>query len=185
MRRKKLDAATTRAEIVAAAGRGFRQNGYGSLGVDGLAKAAGVTSGAFYGHFKSKEAAFHAAVIQGLQDYHDGLRQFQAEGGKDWYRHFLDYYLGDAHRDNLDQGCAVPALTTDVIRAPLSLKRDYEKHLQHINQAMTQGLQRDEPGKAWAIIALLAGAVMLERAVADKAVAREIADAVRHAAETL
>ena len=44
-----------RRKMVDAAGRGFRKNGYGGLGVDGLAKEAGVTSGAFYGHFKSKD----------------------------------------------------------------------------------------------------------------------------------
>jgi TetR/AcrR family transcriptional repressor of nem operon len=47
--------------MIAAASRGFRSNGYAGIGVDGLAKAAGVTSGAFYSHFGSKDAAFDIA----------------------------------------------------------------------------------------------------------------------------
>jgi AcrR family transcriptional regulator len=56
-----------RARMVAAAGRGFRRQGFGGIGVDGLAKEAEVTSGAFYGHFSSKGEAFKAALVAGLE----------------------------------------------------------------------------------------------------------------------
>ena len=52
--------------MVAAAGRGFRRQGFGGIGVDGLAKEAEVASGAFYGHFSSKGEAFKAALVAGL-----------------------------------------------------------------------------------------------------------------------
>ena len=55
----------TRQRIVDAAGRGFRRGGYGGIGVDGLAKEAGMTSGAFYVHFDSKKAAFRESMLQG------------------------------------------------------------------------------------------------------------------------
>lgn len=58
----------SRARIVAAAGRGFRRLGYGGIGVDGLAREADVTHGAFYGHFRSKAEAFRAAVVAGLRE---------------------------------------------------------------------------------------------------------------------
>ncbi|WP_282288716.1 TetR family transcriptional regulator [Pseudomonas sp. PS02302] len=51
----------SRAKILDAVGRGFRKHGYGGIGVDGLAKEAGVTSGAVYTHFPSKAAAFKQA----------------------------------------------------------------------------------------------------------------------------
>ena len=50
----------SRQRIVAAAGRGFRKLGYGGIGVDGLAREANVTHGAFYGHFRSMAEAFRA-----------------------------------------------------------------------------------------------------------------------------
>lgn len=49
--------------MLEAAGRAFRSPGYDGIGVDGLAKGAGVTSGAFYAHFGSKAAAFDAAIV--------------------------------------------------------------------------------------------------------------------------
>ena len=47
----------TRARILAAAGQLFRREGYGGSGIDGLTRGAGVTNGAFYGHFRSKSEA--------------------------------------------------------------------------------------------------------------------------------
>lgn len=56
-----------RARLIAAAGRGFRKRGFGGIGADRLAKEASVTSGAFYGHFPSKDAAFKEAVAAGIE----------------------------------------------------------------------------------------------------------------------
>ena len=67
----------TRQRILDAAGRGFRKGGFGGIGVDGLAKEAGVTSGAFYVHFDSKATAFRESVVKGMSDLKDGVRHFQ------------------------------------------------------------------------------------------------------------
>ena len=75
----------TRQRILEAAGRGFRKGGFGGVGVDGLAKEAGVTSGAFYVHFDSKAEAFREAVAQGMSDLKDGVRHFQTTHGSTWW----------------------------------------------------------------------------------------------------
>ena len=86
----------SRARILASAGRGFRKRGYGALGVDGLAKEAGVTSGAFYAHFRSKAEAFREAVAAGMADLRTGIeRMRQDEGDAGWRKRFVDFYLGD------------------------------------------------------------------------------------------
>ena len=72
----------SRARILASAGRGFRARGYGGLGVDELAKQAGVTSGAFYAHFKSKAAAFREAIAAGLDDLRNGVTEFRQAAGR-------------------------------------------------------------------------------------------------------
>src|SRR3954464_13216487 len=83
----------TRARILAGAGRAFRSNGYGGSGVDGLAQAAGVTSGAFYAHLSSKTGAFPEAVVTGMRDLESGIRAFQADAGPKWVGRFVDFYL--------------------------------------------------------------------------------------------
>ena len=65
----------SRARILAGAGRGFRGHGYGGLGVDALTKEAGVTSGAFYAHFKSKAEAFRETVAIGMNDLKAGVER--------------------------------------------------------------------------------------------------------------
>ena len=87
--------AQTRQRILDAAGRGFRKGGFGGVGVDGLAKEAGVTSGAFYVHFDSKAAAFRESIIQGMSDVDGAIRQFQTEHGRAWWPTFVRFYFGD------------------------------------------------------------------------------------------
>lgn len=158
---------------------------YGGLGVDGLAKEAGVTSGAFYGHFKSKEEAFHAATLQGMIDYRDNVAKMQAAYGTNWLKHFFDYYLGAGHIDDIDSGCAVPGLSPDVMRSKPETKVEYEKYLQEIAEAIREGLPDKDINKARALIVLLSGAVTMARAVADKKIAAKIAASSRQAAEML
>lgn len=176
---------TARRKMVEAAGRGFRQSGYGGLGVDGLAKVAGVTSGAFYGHFKSKDEAFRAATVQGMVDYRENVKKLQAAHGQAWLAHFLDYYLGDTHIHQVDASCAVPALSADVMRADPKTKAEYEMLLEQIASTIAQGLPRPDIHTARALMALLSGAVLMARAVADKKSARIIAKSSRKAADQL
>ena len=176
---------STRQKIIEAAGRGFRKHSYGGLGVDGLAKEAGVTSGAFYGHFKSKDEAFQAATIQGLIDYRDGVKKFQTEYGDKWISEFLDYYLGEKHRNDLACGCAVPGLSADVIRSNDATKKDYEQALQEIAVAIAEGLPDREIKTAYALMSLLSGTVTITRSVQDNNLAENLAFAARIAAENL
>jgi AcrR family transcriptional regulator len=70
--------------MLEAAGRGFRSQGYDGIGVDGLAKGAGVTSGAFYAHFGSKAAAFDAALAAGLDEVIAAIPEYQLKYGDAW-----------------------------------------------------------------------------------------------------
>ena len=66
MRHKGVNKEETHQRMLEAVGCGFRDRGYAGIGVDGLAKTAGVTSGAFYAHFGSKGEAFDVALAAGL-----------------------------------------------------------------------------------------------------------------------
>ena len=75
---------TARAKILHAVGRGFRTQGYAGIGVDGLAKEAGLTSGAFYGHFPSKADAFQAAAVAGLVELCQAIEALREKAGDRW-----------------------------------------------------------------------------------------------------
>ncbi len=179
----------SRARILASAGRGFRSRGYGALGVDGLAKAAGVTSGAFYAHFTSKAAAFREAVVAGMEDLRAGIEQMRAAGPDGWRQRFVDFYLGDRRTCSLAESCALQSLTGEVARADDDVRAAYEAELRRVIDAAAAGMDAgtgaERRADATALLALLAGGVSLARAVKDPALSDEIAAAVRRAAAAL
>src|SRR3954452_13988840 len=100
-----------RSRILHAAGRGFRRLGFGGIGVDGLAKEAGVTSGAFYGHFPSKAEAFKAAAVAGLVQLREAIEDLRASEGEDRLAPFVDVYMSVRRTCDLIESCALQSLT--------------------------------------------------------------------------
>jgi AcrR family transcriptional regulator len=172
----------TRARVLNAAGELFRQEGYGGSGIDALTKAAGVTNGAFYGHFKSKGEAFRAAVQTGLEELRLGISNLKAQKGKGWLAAFVSYYLGPKLTCALGQSCALPSLSPDVIRADADTRAAYEVELHRLIEEVASGLTgnsaitREE--NAIALLALLSGGVTMARAVSDPALSMRIVEAL-------
>ena len=172
--------ALTKENILHAAGRGFRTGGYGGIGVDGISKAAGVTSGAFYAHYGSKANAFEQALIYGLQCVRKEVETQQARHGAQWPAHFIDYYFTDQLNVDLSEACALPSLSADVARASEKTKIAYESELRKIAKTMAvelPGRNMDEKSsKAWALLSILIGGSSMVRAVNCK---KMIADIIR------
>ena len=175
----------SRAKILASAGRGFRGHGYGGLGVDGLAKAAGVTSGAFYAHFKSKAEAFREAVTAGMRDLAAGISGFQDRLGDRWRDGLVDFYLTERVTCDIGESCALQNLTGEVARAGDDAREAFETELRVVIDTTASGLHGDGAARraeAIALLALLSGGVSMARAVKDPELSAEIAAAVRAAA---
>lgn len=173
--------AMTRQRIVEAAGRGFRRSGYGGIGVDGLAKEAGVTSGAFYVHFDSKGAAFRDAVNHGMSDLKAGVLHFQREHGQAWWPAFVRFYLGAKRTCDLAESCSLQSLSPEVARSDAQARTAFESGLREVAATILAGpkspaLPRDLDA-ACAALASLVGAVTLARAVGSDAMAEQIAAA--------
>jgi AcrR family transcriptional regulator len=172
----------TRQRIINAASQGFRSNGFAGIGVDGIAKKAGVTSGAFYAHLGSKDGAFEAALLLGLDEVINAIPEFQTQHGTKWLAVFSDYYLSQTHRDNLSDGCAMTTLSPEVVRAKPELKTLYEEKMLEIAEHIAHGLSGDSHeeclSKAWSILSILIGGLTLVRAVASSTIAQDIADSI-------
>lgn len=176
----------TRKRIINAASQGFRSNGYAGIGVDGIAKEAGVTSGALYAHLGSKDGAFEAALSVGLDEVIAAMPEFQLQHGEQWVEAFSDYYLGQAHRDDLASGCAMTTLSPEVVRTRPELHAIYEEKMIEIVKLMAQGLvgksYEERFAKAWAVLGILIGGLTMARAVASTKTANQIATAIKNAA---
>jgi len=176
--------ARTHERVLHAASRQFRRHGYAGAGVAALAKAAGVTTGALYDHFGSKDAAFAAALEAGLDEVIVGVPRFQAEHGAEWLAAFTDYYLGRPHRDDRETGCAMAALTPEVTRTETDMRARFEAKMHSVAALVADGLDpslsaETRLARAWAILSALIGAVNLSRAMADQSVADAVAAATR------
>ncbi|MGB8291020.1 TetR/AcrR family transcriptional regulator [Rhizobium ruizarguesonis] len=183
----------TRTRVIAAAGRVFRQEGYGGAGIDALTKAAGVTNGAFYGHFKSKGEAFRTAVLAGLEELRQGIAALKASEPKDWLTTFVGYYLGYKRTCDLGESCALPSLSPDVMRADDETRSAYTAELKRLIEEVAVGLpggeisgqsQRRREDHAILLLAMLSGGVTLARAASDPALSKRIADVIAQAALT-
>jgi AcrR family transcriptional regulator len=176
----------SRARILAGAGRAFRALGFGGSGVDGLAKASGVTSGAFYAHFDSKAAAFCEVVVAGLRDLERAVRALRDQAGAKWVDRFAEFYVGEKRTCELGDSCALQSLTGDVERASPETRDAYEAELRAVIDAVAEGV--DAPTRAArrkqaiGLLATLAGGVTMARAVRDPSLSAEIASAARAAA---
>jgi AcrR family transcriptional regulator len=172
----------TRARILDAAGRLFRREGYGGAGIDGVTTAAGVTNGAFYGHFSSKREAFRAAIVLGIEELRLGIAELKVSRRKGWLKSFIAFYLGPKRVCEVGESCALPSLSAEVMRADMETREAYERELRRLIDEVASGLQRrskrQRDDEAIALLALLSGGVTLARAVAEPELSNRIAVAV-------
>lgn len=176
----------THAKMLDAAGRNFRRHGFAGVGVDALAKGAGVTSGAFYAHFGSKDGAFLEAVGKGLDEVVEGLTRFQAKNGAGWLVAFVDYYLGQDHREDLACGCAMASLSSEVMRGTDDQKDLFAAKMTRIidlgAKGLSGGTEAERRLRFWMVLSTLVGGLTFARAMQGAQTAEEAISAARSAA---
>jgi TetR/AcrR family transcriptional regulator, transcriptional repressor for nem operon len=157
--------------IVQEASRLFRERGFENVSVAEVMKAAGLTHGAFYAHFGSKEELQAAAVAYGQEVSRGRVQRSKEKTSK---QSFADGYLSRWHRDNPGDGCTMAALGQEIARSSPELKTAFEQGLENILSA--EGGDRKE---AIFQTAALLGGVVLARAVQDPRLSDEILKSVR------
>jgi AcrR family transcriptional regulator len=161
--------AKAREAILQAGAQALRTNGFNGIGVDGLAAAAGVTSGAFYSNFPNKEALL-ASVIEAFlgKPFIDGTGSVAER--QELLRKWLTEYISSPHRQNPAAGCVMPTLSADVARASPPVREAYRGKMTELIQKMSNVLDGAEPDRerrAWSIVALMVGAIAISRAMPD------------------
>jgi TetR/AcrR family transcriptional repressor of nem operon len=171
MRYPAKETAAKHERIVREASRLFRERGFDNVTVGEVMKAAGLTHGAFYAHFDSKEELEAAAVAYGIRL---SLGRIQRSDRKKTKASYVDRYLSRWHRDNPGDGCTMAALAQEVARSAPRLKAAFEQGFQEILPAA--GGERSE---AIFQAAALIGGVVLARAVQDPRLSDEVLRSVR------
>src|SRR5215475_9781275 len=132
MRYPAEETAAKHERIVKEASRLFRERGFENVSVSEVMKAAGLTHGAFYAHFGSKEELEAAAVAYGQKISFERVQRNKTKKNNESY---ADRYLSPRHRDNPGDGCTMAALGQEVGRSTPELKAAFEHGLQEILSA--------------------------------------------------
>jgi TetR/AcrR family transcriptional repressor of nem operon len=185
MRYSKEHKAQAKAAILRESSRALKESGFHAIGVDALAAAASVTSGALYSNFEGKEALLEEVVAAQVG------REFAPVGEDDAVGHpaeqrrrlaeVLRMYLSREHRENPADGCVMPALSVDVARSGDAVRQVYGQRMTEL-VALLGPATGSAPGKqddaAWLLIASIVGAVTIARALPDGKDAQSVLSAV-------
>ena len=176
MRYGKEHKQATRRRILETAGRRFKRDGIDGSGIATLMADAGLTNGAFYAHFASKQELVATAVADQLRNQRESLGTLAP--GRAGVEQYVREYLSVEHRDNPDDGCPSAALLDEIGRCTQATKRAYTDGLLAMVDDIAARLAPDDPpsarAKTLSVFALMVGTLQLSRALAD----RQLADAV-------
>lgn len=173
----------TRQRIVREAAHAFREQGLDGVSIPEVMGQAGLTHGGFYAHFPSKDALIAASFAEGFGESAERLLD-QGEGlpSGEALTTIIRAYLSRAHRDTPATGCVVPALTGEVARGSAEVRAGFTVALRAYAHRLAALLPTvnattaptDRDADALALLAGMAGALQLARAVDNPALSDAI-----------
>jgi TetR/AcrR family transcriptional repressor of nem operon len=170
MRYGKDQKQATRQRILQTAGRRFKQDGIDGAGVATLMSDAGLTNGAFYAHFASKEDL----VANVLADQLRAQRQSVDAESPDraGLEAFIRSYLSPEHRDQCADGCPSAALLDEIARRPAATRQVFTDELTGVIDDIAARLDPADVAAArtdaLTVFGLMVGTLQLARALTDR-----------------
>ncbi|WP_026481998.1 TetR/AcrR family transcriptional regulator [Agromyces subbeticus] len=161
----------TRQRIVATAGRRLKRDGIDGSGVATLMKDAGLTNGAFYAHFESKDDLVAAAIADQLHAQHANLVA-HAEPGPAGLEQIVRWYLSPQQRDDTADGCPNAALLDEIGRTADATRQAYTDGVLVVIDGLAARMAPEDPPsarvKALSLLGMMAGTLQLSRALTDR-----------------
>jgi TetR/AcrR family transcriptional regulator, transcriptional repressor for nem operon len=170
MRYGKDQKEATRQRIVEAAGRRFKADGIDGAGVAAVMSDAGLTNGAFYGHFTSKEDLVANVLADQLRAQRQSL---DAEApDRAGLEAFIRSYLSPEHRDQCADGCPSAALLDEIARRPAATRQVFTDELMGVINDIASRLDATDVDaartNALTVFGLMVGTLQLARALTDR-----------------
>lgn len=168
--------------IVSVAARAIRRSGYSGTGVADIMKEAGLTHGAFYAHFESREAMLAEAAARACAEAASvtaGVVASAAPGQA--LASMLGAYLSREHLEQVEKGCPLAALGSETPRQAPEVRRVTTRHVKEmIDLVARQSPDWGQPGaheRALVTVATMVGALLLARAVDEPALSDSLCEA--------
>jgi TetR/AcrR family transcriptional repressor of nem operon len=170
MRYGKDQKQATRQRIVEAAGRRFKQDGIDGAGVAAVMSDAGLTNGAFYGHFSSKEDLVANVLGDQLRAQRQSLDSEPSD--RAGLEAFVRSYLSPQHRDQCADGCPSAALLDEIVRRPAATRQVFTDELMGVIDDIAARLDPTDVEAArtdaLTLFGLMVGTLQLARALTDR-----------------
>lgn len=181
MRVSRQQAEENRQTVIDVASRLFREHGFDGIGLKDLMAGAGLTQGAFYKQFESKDDLAAQASKRALESASGRWSAAAGSNPQDPLSAVIEFYLSMGHRAEKADGCPVVALGSDAARQGPDVKAAFEGGIKHYLEMMGSWVgeeEGEEPGsKAMAILSTMVGAVVLARAVNDEQMSKRFLQA--------
>ena len=180
MRVSRAQAEENRETVINVASRLFREHGFDGIGLKDLMKGAGLTQGAFYKQFVSKDDLAAQASRRAMES---ATRRWSTAAAKssDPLEAVMEFYLSPGHRGEKADGCPLVALGADAARQSEEVRRPFEDgiraHFEVLDELMDEAKSSNPSGKAMAILSLMVGAVTLSRLIKEENLSRGVLDA--------
>jgi TetR/AcrR family transcriptional regulator, transcriptional repressor for nem operon len=168
MRYPKDQKQATRQRILEAAGRRFKQDGIDGAGVAAVMSDAGLTNGAFYAHFASKEDLVANVLAEQLRVQRESFRA--APSDRAGLESLIRAYLSPEHRDQSADGCPSAALLDEIARRPTTTRRVFTDELLGTADDIAARLNPTDPSRidALTIFGFMIGTLQVARALTDR-----------------
>ncbi len=177
---KSLQKEESKRRILNVASRLFRKQGFKATGVDQLMNEAGLTAGAFYAHFDSKEDLF-AQCLELALEQSKILLQKDTEHltGEAKTKAIIGRYCSDAHRDFPDRGCVLPALASEIHQVSTRSNEVIALYIDRwaalIREHLPNELSPEQKSTlALQLISRSVGAILLSRVTRDHSMSEDI-----------
>src|SRR5438094_2447460 len=166
----------TRRRIIEVAGRRLKRDGIDGSGIATLMADAGLTNGAFYAHFESKDDLVANAVAEQLREQRESFSALPPS--RAGLEQIVRAYLSVEHRDNPVDGCPSAALLDEIGRSTDATKRAYTDGLLVVIDDIAARLAPDDPPsarvKTLSVFALMVGTLEVARSLADRQLADQV-----------
>ncbi|WP_027166645.1 TetR/AcrR family transcriptional regulator [Mesorhizobium sp. WSM3224] len=181
MRVSRVQAEQNRQTVIDVASRLFREHGFDGIGLKDLMKGAGLTQGAFYKQFASKEDLAAQASRRAMESAALRWAEATASNPDDPFGAVIEFYLSTDHREERMDGCPVVALGSDAARQGSDVKASFEagikEYLEVIGRLIGETDGEEPNSKTMAVLSTMVGALMLSRIVNDPDLAQAFLDA--------
>ncbi|NML62953.1 TetR family transcriptional regulator [Massilia sp. RP-1-19] len=175
MRYEKGRKDVTRNHIIEVASRRFLKDGIAASGLAGIMADAGLTNGAFYPHFDSKESLV-AEVVSRILDLQRATFTEKIEQGG--IEEAIRYYLSMDHLEQPALGCPSAAFVPEIARASIATRAAFQSGLSKDIGVLAKelpGLDRDTAlQQATSLFSLMLGTLQIARTVLDPDEARNL-----------